>query len=493
MATRHRVALLGFSEFERSTLGLCFRLAPTRVPAYDEVSDPNNADFLLADAEGPGIVDRLTQADRLGDTVFIGPHSVPGALAHARRPIDPILVVRELDALCALRGARPQAKASAASRPEMSDEMAVEPAPPPKLTPPGDPGEPTRPYVRVAELDEAPPPALEVTEMFELPEVFLPEAPEPAAGAADPQDDAPAEPAAAVQAPTEVDVPLESIGPPAEPATEATLPAAPQPPAASPAPQWPDAKAQAKARARAAAARRRNATQLVIGGDTVLEALVLDDNDIAAQYLGQMLETMGFRVHLATTGAEALDALTHQAITLACLDLTLGEEDEFDGLEICQRVKHEPMALGGSPPLVVLVSGQARATDRVRATLAGSDGFLTKPFGKEDLVRVLESCGMTLLPTLTLQAGDQPPAKPRRTSTPRRARQQRSRQDQRTTNHERRRERPAAQRECRCRGEHHFGEQDHRSRAGGQARGTVLQREIAQQEQAAHQRDAEPP
>ena len=102
--------------------------------------------------------------------------------------------------------------------------------------------------------------------------------------------------------------------------------------------------------------------------------------------------------------------LTHQPITVAFLDLTLGEDDELDGLDICQRIKHEPLALGGSPPLVVLVAGQARATDRVRATLAGSDGFLSKPFGKAEVVRVLESFGMTLLPTLTQPPGDRPPA-----------------------------------------------------------------------------------
>src|SRR5436309_14671882 len=47
---------------------------------------------------------------------------------------------------------------------------------------------------------------------------------------------------------------------------------------------------------RAAAARRRNATQLVSGGDTALEALVLDDSDIAAQYLARMLRSEERRV-----------------------------------------------------------------------------------------------------------------------------------------------------------------------------------------------------
>jgi len=420
MPARLRVALLGFSDFERNTLALCFRLAPSRIPAYDEVDDVAEADFMVADAEVAGIVSKLTKVDRLADTVFVGPHSVPGTLAHVRRPIDPILVVRELDALAALRGAR--ARRTAAAPPELTDDVSAELPPAVSVTQPGDLGEPTRPYVRVAEPEEAPLPDLEVSEMFELPDVFVPETPAPTP-AAETSDDPQATSGAAT---ADVEIPLEPAAPPAPseraplapaplaPAPLASAPLASAPPApvepASSEPVWPDARAQAKARARAAAARRRNATQIVSGGDTPLDALVLDDSDIAAQYLGQLLEELGFQVHLATTGAEALDVLTHQPITLACLDLALAEGDEFDGLDICQRIKHEPLALGGSQPLVVLVSGQARATDRVRATLAGSDGFLTKPFGKQELVRVLESCGMTLLPTLTLPVGDRPPA-----------------------------------------------------------------------------------
>ena len=404
MPARFRVALLGFSDFERSTLGLCFRLAPSRIPAYDEVDDVSEAEFVVADAEGAGVVARLTQADRLGDTVFIGPRSVPGALAHVRRPIDPILVVRELDALSALRSPPPaRAKAQPVPPPELTDDVTDELPPAESTTAPGDLGEPTRPYVHVTEPEpeEAPPPEPEpepeTSEMFELPDVLIPESPAPVPPAAEASADAPAEPPAEPQA-----------GAAATPGAD--VPLEPAPPMAEPAPVWPDAKTQAKARARAAAARRRNATQLVSGGNDVLEALVLDDNDIAAQYLGQLLEELGFHVHLAATSAEGLDVLTHQPITVACLDLTLGENDELGGLDICQRIKHEPLALGGSPPLVVVVAGQAGASDRVRATLAGSDGYLTKPFGKPELVRVLESCGMTLLPTLTLPAGDRPPA-----------------------------------------------------------------------------------
>ena len=181
MPARFRVALRGFSDFERSTLGLCFRLAPTRVPAYEEVDDLAQADFIVADADAAGVIATLSQADRLADVVFIGARPVAGALAHARRPIDPINVVRELDALAALRATAARRKA-AAPPPELTDDVTAEVPPAPSPPERDDAGEPTRPYVRVADLDEGPGPDVVITEMFVLPDVFVPEpAPAPVA------------------------------------------------------------------------------------------------------------------------------------------------------------------------------------------------------------------------------------------------------------------------------------------------------------------------
>ncbi len=205
-------------------------------------------------------------------------------------------------------------------------------------------------------------------------------------------------------------------GPPAD--APAVPPAAPPAPAAPPpraaaakAPPRPSSPPRdpkvAKAKARAAAARRRNAANPTTDG-APLEALVLDDNPVAVDYLRHLLEGLGLRVHAASTSAEALELLTHQPIHVALLDMALGDGDEFDGLDICQRIKHQPLALAGGTPLVVLVSGEGRASDRVRATLAGAEAYLTKPFSQQDLVRALESCGLTPVPTLSAPLPDAP-------------------------------------------------------------------------------------
>ena len=99
-----KIALLGFSDFERSALGSCFRLAGTRSPAYRQVHMLTDADYLLADADHLPSVQLVVATERLAETVFIGAQPPAGASAWMRRPIDPVHVLRELDALVLMGG-----------------------------------------------------------------------------------------------------------------------------------------------------------------------------------------------------------------------------------------------------------------------------------------------------------------------------------------------------------------------------------------------------
>jgi two-component system, cell cycle response regulator len=97
------VALQGFSEFERSALASYFRLAGDRFPAYEQTDSPDNARFIVADADHPGVVEQVVNAGRVADTVFIGAQAPEGALAWMMRPIDPLHVLRELDGVVGQR------------------------------------------------------------------------------------------------------------------------------------------------------------------------------------------------------------------------------------------------------------------------------------------------------------------------------------------------------------------------------------------------------
>lgn len=97
------VALLGFTAFERNALSSYFRLAPRPAPTYVHVLDVDEARFVVADADQPGVPALLETLGRTQDAVFIGAHGPHDAAAWMLRPIDPAQVLRELDRLVVAR------------------------------------------------------------------------------------------------------------------------------------------------------------------------------------------------------------------------------------------------------------------------------------------------------------------------------------------------------------------------------------------------------
>ena len=123
MPTVHRVALLGFSDFERNTLATYLRLATERQTRYEQVTDPAAADFFVADADQAHSLKLASATDRLGRTVFIGASAPAGSTARMARPIDPLHVLRELDAMAgvAARAPPPALHAASVREPQAQD------------------------------------------------------------------------------------------------------------------------------------------------------------------------------------------------------------------------------------------------------------------------------------------------------------------------------------------------------------------------------------
>ena len=88
MTAPYRVALLGFTEFERNTLAAYFRLAATRQPCYEQVQLLHEADFVVADADHPPSVALVDAVERLAETVFIGAVAPEGPAVCLARPVD---------------------------------------------------------------------------------------------------------------------------------------------------------------------------------------------------------------------------------------------------------------------------------------------------------------------------------------------------------------------------------------------------------------------
>ncbi|MEP7099988.1 MAG: response regulator, partial [Burkholderiales bacterium] len=112
------------------------------------------------------------------------------------------------------------------------------------------------------------------------------------------------------------------------------------------------------------------------GGRAVL---VVDSSAIARKFLMQRLEGLGYHAHGADSGEQALAMIEREAFAIVFLEFVLGPAHSVDGLGLCQAIKQKTDHPRGLVPAVVMVTGRAGSSDRVRGSLAGCDAYLTKP------------------------------------------------------------------------------------------------------------------
>jgi len=127
------------------------------------------------------------------------------------------------------------------------------------------------------------------------------------------------------------------------------------------------------------------------------EALLVDDSEIALRSLERQLQALGLRTETAADSQRALELLGQRNFDVVFLDVDLGAHSELDGLALCQQIKQKRRGLGAAmSPMVLMVSGHAAATDRVRGSFAGCDAYLAKPLDDEALRRSLRTLGVRM-------------------------------------------------------------------------------------------------
>lgn len=107
--------------------------------------------------------------------------------------------------------------------------------------------------------------------------------------------------------------------------------------------------------------------------------VVEDENDIT-ELVKYNLEREGFEVRTANNGNAALDLIRREDPNLVLLDLML---PGMDGLEICRRVKSDPLT---SRVSVIMVTAKGEESDIVLGLGLGADDYVTKPFSVKELV-----------------------------------------------------------------------------------------------------------
>src|ERR1051326_8528565 len=110
---------------------------------------------------------------------------------------------------------------------------------------------------------------------------------------------------------------------------------------------------------------------------SVTRVLVVDDEPQILRALRINLRVRDYEVHVASTGAEALEVAGRYPPDLVILDLGL---PDLDGVEVIQGLR------GWTKAPIIVLSGRADSVDKVEALDAGADDYVTKPFGVEELM-----------------------------------------------------------------------------------------------------------
>jgi len=113
--------------------------------------------------------------------------------------------------------------------------------------------------------------------------------------------------------------------------------------------------------------------------------LVADDDPDILSIVSMSLETQGYTVYKASNGREAVDLAKQHHPDLVLMDMMM---PIVSGYEAVSELKDDATTRDIT---IVGLSAKAMATDMERATDAGIDGYITKPFRIAQILTVVES------------------------------------------------------------------------------------------------------
>jgi len=105
--------------------------------------------------------------------------------------------------------------------------------------------------------------------------------------------------------------------------------------------------------------------------------LVVDDDDDIRALVGELLERAGHVVIKAQDGESALKLFYSRKPDLVVLDVSM---PGLDGWEVLNRIRE----LSDVP--VLMLTARAEELEKVRGLRAGADDYVTKPFGRQELL-----------------------------------------------------------------------------------------------------------
>ncbi len=108
--------------------------------------------------------------------------------------------------------------------------------------------------------------------------------------------------------------------------------------------------------------------------------LIIDDIAENIQVLGNILDENDIEFSYATSGKEALEAITFNKPDLLLLDINM---PEMSGFEVCEKLKKDPETKGIP---IIFLTARTEQEDIVKGLTIGAVDYVTKPFNSKELI-----------------------------------------------------------------------------------------------------------
>ena len=115
---------------------------------------------------------------------------------------------------------------------------------------------------------------------------------------------------------------------------------------------------------------------------TTASVLVVDDDPDVRALVTTLLGRAGYLISEAENGRDALKVLYGQRPDLVVLDVNMPDLDGWGTLERIRELSNVP---------VIMLSARGEELEKVRALRAGADDYVTKPFGRQELLARVET------------------------------------------------------------------------------------------------------
>lgn len=121
-----------------------------------------------------------------------------------------------------------------------------------------------------------------------------------------------------------------------------------------------------------------------VGARPGIRALIVDDSPTIVAVLRRMLQQNGYQTYEAYTAEDALELARDLVPDLIFLDIVLPGMDGFAALRTLRR---DPVTKAVP---VIMISGNAQATEQFYVQRIGADDFMKKPFTRADVFDRIE-------------------------------------------------------------------------------------------------------